>query len=77
MGTAEGQEHWEGAGTLGMDSAEGQGRWEGALGSVGSPLGAGGVGQRLQEQQELMNNPGQELLGHHSALSRSLPILGV
>lgn len=65
-----GNRHWKGTRTLGMDAGTGkwtlalgmgtgtgQGHWEGLRGPVGSPLGAGRGGQRLQEQQQLMNNP--------------------
>lgn len=57
----------------------------GVWGSPGSPLGelmsvGGGSGgrrggQMLQETQELMDNPGRELLGRYSVITRSLPIL--
>lgn len=63
----------------------GPGRVLRGLGAPGAPpgepmsgkggSGGGRGGQMLQEKRELIYNPGRELMGHYSVITRSLPIL--
>jgi len=48
-----------------------------SLGVFRGAPGAGRGGQMLQENEELIYNPGRELVGHYSVTTRSLPIFPV